>query len=321
MAFESMKFSKSARMVAELSRVKPGENVCLVVDTGMLSMAPAVAEACAAAGGEIVICLMSPRLMPGNSPPPMVASAMKAAQVVILLTSKNMAHTRAASDAHEAGVRIVNLRQMTDDLFTSDVLTPDYRKMYEETSRVVELLDKASEVKIASALGTNISMSVAGRAALCNSGPLDPGDLLTLPSGEAAIAPVEGTAEGVLVVDHAIDGIGMLSSPVKVVAREGKAVSVVGGKEATRFLDVLSQAGEKAFFISEFAIGTNPNSRLIGNVAEDKKKRGSVHVAVGDNHLLGGTIHCPIHLDMVVLKPDVWIDGRQIIKQGEFRLG
>jgi hypothetical protein len=116
MSFRSIKFSKSARMVAELAGIRSGENVCLVSDTDMLSMAPAVAQACAAAGGETVVCLMNPLPLPNNPPPSMIAAAMKEAQVVILLTSKTMGHSRAASDAAETGTRIVNLREMTEDL-------------------------------------------------------------------------------------------------------------------------------------------------------------------------------------------------------------
>jgi leucyl aminopeptidase (aminopeptidase T) len=204
------------------------------------------------------------------------------------------------------------------------VLTPDYAKMYAETRRLADLLGKASEARITTSLGTNISMSITGRNAFCNcvGGPLGPGSAkhrMTLPCGEATISPVEGTVEGVLVVDHAIDGVGLLSSVVTVVAKEGKVVSVEGGREAAWLLGILSKTDAQASHFAELAIGTNPNSRLIGNVAEDKKRRGSMHMAIGDNHLLGGNITSSVHLDMIVLKPNIWLDGKEIARQGEFQ--
>ena len=62
--------------------------------------------------------------------------------------------------------------------------------------------------------------------------------------------------------------------------------------------------------IAEFAIGTNPNARLIGNLAEDKKLMGTVHFAIGDNKSLGGGVEASIHLDGLMLKPTVTADNQ-----------
>lgn len=66
----------------------------------------------------------------------------------------------------------------------------------------------------------------------------------------------------------------------------------------------------------EFAIGTNPNARLIGNLAEDKKLLGTVHFAIGDNKSLGGVVESSVHLDGLMLKPTVLIDEKALVKAG-----
>jgi leucyl aminopeptidase (aminopeptidase T) len=72
--------------------------------------------------------------------------------------------------------------------------------------------------------------------------------------------------------------------------------------------------------IAEFAIGTNPLSRMLGNIAEDKILRGCVHIAIGDNHTIGGKTESCIHLDMVSLKPTVWLDDDKVVDKGVLSL-
>ena len=84
--------------------------------------------------------------------------------------------------------------------------------------------------------------------------------------------------------------------------------------------DEMKRNNKDANNIAEFAIGTNPKARLVGNLAEDKKLEGSVHIAIGDNHVLGGNITSNIHLDGMVLNPNVELDGKCIINNGKLQL-
>jgi leucyl aminopeptidase (aminopeptidase T) len=140
-----------------------------------------------------------------------------------------------------------------------------------------------------------------------------------LPTGEGAISPAEGSTEGTLVVDHAIDGIGLLSEPVRFTVKQGRVVDIEGGKEVVRLREIMG-TDEGASNIAEFAIGTNPLSRMLGNIMEDKVKRGCVHIGIGDNHTLGGSVTSNIHLDMVILNPSVWLDDNAVIVEGNLQL-
>jgi leucyl aminopeptidase (aminopeptidase T) len=44
-------------------------------------------------------------------------------------------------------------------------------------------------------------------------------------------------------------------------------------------------------------VGTNEKARLTGNVLEDEKILGTVHIAFGASAGIGGTVSVPIHLD------------------------
>jgi len=53
-------------------------------------------------------------------------------------------------------------------------------------------------------------------------------------------------------------------------------------------------------------------------MAEDKKKEGTAHIAIGDNHKLAGSVKSAIHLDGLILKPTVELDGEIIVREGKF---
>jgi leucyl aminopeptidase (aminopeptidase T) len=97
-------------------------------------------------------------------------------------------------------------------------------------------------------------------------------------------------------------------------------VEISGGEEAERLRLALSNLGVEARMLGEFGIGTNPGARVSGVVLEDEKAFGTVHFALGSNFDFGGTIKAPVHIDLVVLKPTVYVDGRVIIERGTWLL-
>jgi len=139
-----------------------------------------------------------------------------------------------------------------------------------------------------------------------------------LPGGEAPTSPIEGTTNGTLVFDYSMDSIGRLSQPLRLEVKDGRVVSVDGSGEDVQTIEKYFKHDDNARNIAEFAIGTNPNARLIGNLAEDKKLLGTVHFAIGDNKSLGGDVESTIHLDGLMVKPTVVVDeNRTIVRNGK----
>jgi leucyl aminopeptidase (aminopeptidase T) len=307
-------------IVETCAGVKAGENVVIVTDTNKISIAASLADACQSVGAETVICIMTPRKMHGNAPPPVVASAMLGADVILTPTTYSFSHTDAGIAAMAKGARRVTLREVTEDTYVNGAIAADYTKVFADSKAVADLLTKASQIRMTTALGTDISLSVVGRTGTFLGGiACPPRNSTPMPAGEAALAPADGTMEGVLIVDHAIDGIGLLSEPVTFTIKKGRVVDMKGGKEADQLREIMG-TDECSTNMAEFAIGINPLSRLMGNVMEDKMKRGCVHIAIGDNHSLGGNVKCRIHLDMVILKPTVWLDGKPLVVDGDLKI-
>ena len=64
-----------------------------------------------------------------------------------------------------------------------------------------------------------------------------------LPAGEAFVAPVEESVEGIVVVDGSMSPLGLLAEPIKLTIQRGKVIKIEGGREAeelSRFLEELS---------------------------------------------------------------------------------
>ena len=65
-------------------------------------------------------------------------------------------------------------------------------------------------------------------------------------------------------------------------------------------LSILREHGDAGTNLAELGVGTNDSATLTGNVLEDEKILGTVHVAFGASIAIGGTVSVPIHLDCVV---------------------
>ena len=313
----SILMMKTAQMIVHKSvRIQPGENVCIVCDTNTFSIARILAEASHGVGAETVLTMMTPREMHGNEPPRVVASAMLGADVILAPTTFAITHTVARLEASKRGARTVIMRSITEDSMISGAMLADYEEISETSNRLASFLSRARRIRLTTRLGTDVTFHVEERKGLALGGvSTSPGTFTSLPSGEAAIAPIERLTQGRIIVDFAMDGIGLFSQPVELEVKDGRVVSILGGKEA-QALRKLLEGDENAFYVAEFAIGTNPKSRMKGNMAEDKILRGCVHVAVGDNHTIGGQMQSRVHLDGVILGPTVELDDQVVVKEG-----
>jgi leucyl aminopeptidase (aminopeptidase T) len=82
-------------------------------------------------------------------------------------------------------------------------------------------------------------------------------------------------------------------------------------------MEMLTAAGPDGTNVAELGIGTNEKATLTGELLEDEKILGTCHVAFGASAAIGGTVQVPIHLDCVVMRPELAIDGRVVLRDGE----
>ncbi|MBI4732532.1 MAG: aminopeptidase [Chloroflexi bacterium] len=189
----------------------------------------------------------------------------------------------------------------------------DYSVVDSRQEWLAGLLDSTSSVHVTCPAGTDLRLRVEGRKALT--------DTDSIPHGEAYIAPLEDSAEGVAVIEKAFFR-GKCVENLRLTFLGGKVVNVESPDpvDAESFREVLAVSTGDKDKIAEFAIATNPGvTEPIGCVAQDEKIGGSVHVAIGMNDRFGGRNKSNLHQDFVILKPTVWLDEKIVLENGEFK--
>ncbi len=311
---------KGARVAVETCmRVRPEETVLTVADTQNLKIAEAFAYAAASIGSKTVITLMEPASEHAKEPPRPVAQAMKAAEVVLIPTTMSLSHTDARRAATRAGARIASMPGITEDMMRVGGLTADYKQVAALTDKVAHILEKAKKVRVTTPSGTDLIMSIEGRPPLADTGLYHkPSEWGNLPAGEVCLAPVEGTTNGVLVIDSMGTTV---TQPLKVTVKDGWAKRF-DGPDGAKLEGLLKKADRNAYNIGELGIGTNPKARISGKVLEDEKVLGTVHLALGDNtSYQGGHTKSKIHVDGILFQPTVKVDTRLLMQKGKLLVG
>jgi len=309
----------SSKIVNVLAGVKKDEQVLIVTDYQSISIARSLATACMEVGAEPTLMIMRPREAHGLEPPEAVAAAMTKADVVFEPVSKSIAHTSSTKKAREAGARVIVLPEYTEDMLISGGLEADFEAQKPLCEKMRDYLTQAKRARVTTPLGTDIGMSLEGRPGRALHGlAREPGGYSCPPNIEASIAPVEGSASGVIVADASISSIGLLSSPVMILVKEGLAKEIKGGGEAQRLKSILESANDpRVYNIGELGIGLNPKARLCGLMLEDEGALGSVHIALGSNADFGGKTKAARHIDLILSKATLVLDGKTVLQDGK----
>jgi len=303
-------------VVRDCACVRPGERVLIISDRAVDGIVgSAIADAAATLCAEVVLAIMDPRSRPGDEPPPHVELAMMGSDVIICPTSTTLFYTKARIKACQRGARFISMTGATPRVLASGAITADFRREEAVVRKVADLLTKGREVDVTTRTATDLSLSIAGRKAVANTGICrKPGDAQGVPDIEAYVAPIEDSAQGTLVVDGSTSVTGLVRAPIRIEIKDGIARRIEGGGEARQLLKVLRKArNPNAFRIAELGIGLNPNARLRGSIIEDESVLGTAHIAIGDNHLFGGEIVAPTHIDLVIRAPRIVLDGRTLL--------
>jgi len=303
-------------VIRQCLAVKEGEDVVVIADPGTRPIGEALRDGACEAGADAVLAVMDAREHDGTEPPRPVAAAFAACDVFIAPTSRSLSHTQARKRASDAGARGATLPGVTEDMLAR-VMAVDFRAMATRSRAVAELLDAAGNARIICPRGTDFRLQLTGRAGIADDGDLTaPGAFGNLPAGEGFIAPLSG--EGTIVASS-LAPLGLSDEPAKLTVQSGSIVAAQGGR-GPEFLERLRAHGELGCNLAELGVGTNDRATLTGNVLEDEKILGTVHVAFGASAGIGGTVSVPIHLDVVILDASLEVGGRTVLDTGQYVL-
>ena len=297
---------------------KKNEKILVITDELKREIGLSLYENATRLGYFALLVEMKSGKINGEEPSAEVAELMQKFDVVFCPTAKSLTHTDARRAASAKGVRIATFPGITKDVMIRG-MNADYKAISKRTIKLQKILEKGKKIRVIAPAGTDISFEITGRKVIPSKGLFHAnGESGNLPTGEAFLAPVEGTSNGVFVVDGSMAGLGLIKNAnIKIEVENGYATKISGGTLANKLRLMLDKVGKEARNIAEFGIGTNDSAKLSGILLEDEKVMGTIHIAVGNNVSMGGSVNVPIHLDGVIKKPTVWMDGKLLMRDGK----
>jgi leucyl aminopeptidase (aminopeptidase T) len=202
----------------------------------------------------------------------------------------------------------------------ANAVNVDYNELRKIGNAVASKLNGKKFIHVYDANGTDLTFSIHKRHVGVEVGTLE--ECLSIgrecevevPAGEVYVAPIETSANGMLVVGEFRDyGIRNLELRFK----EGKIVSFKAEKGSDVFRDLLEKAQGDKDRIAEFGVGINNGMKPIGYRIYDEKALGTVHIAIGNNVHLGGVNKASIHYDFILYSPNVKADKMPLMRKGK----
>jgi len=307
-----------ATVVERCLRVRDGETVLVVADPASTAIGEALLAAARTAGADAVLAIVPPNPGRGTEPPAPVAAALAAADVFVAPCLPSLSHTSARKRACEAGHRGATMPGVTADMLAR-LMSADFDALAARCRAVARLLDGAEEARLTCPRGSDLRLDLRGRAGISDEGDLSaPGAFGNLPCGEGFTSPAGGDGR---IATSVLAGVGMTDEPVSLTVRDGRLAGADGaGDAAHRFLGLLDAHGPLGRSLAELGVGTNDRATVTGNILEDEKILGTTHVAFGASAGIGGTVTVPVHLDVVVFEPSLWIGDTQVLDGGRWLL-
>jgi len=308
---------KGAKTLIDVcTKVQPGETVLVVTDFTKQTIAQAIVAVALDRGTEPILMVMKPRARAGQEPPVPIAEAMKSADVVLIPVSYSITHTHAVKNAAASGTRIIVMTDFTEEMMIHGGLEADFQAIKPTCLGVANRFEQGKRIHLTSPGGTDLTMDITGRRGNALYCIVEPGEFSTVPTVEANVSPIEGSANGRIVADASIPylGIGVLNEPVVVDVKDGFITKIEGGRQAKILRENLAaQNDPNVYNIAEIGTGLNPNCRMCGLMLEDEGVLSTCHIGIGTSITLGGTVKAAVHYDLLMWEPKIEVDGVTVV--------
>ncbi|HYF39226.1 MAG TPA: aminopeptidase [Gemmatimonadales bacterium] len=208
-------------------------------------------------------------------------------------------------------------------LFWSGV-NVDYSQLQATGERIRKTLAAGRELRLTNPNGTDFRMGISGRPVYVSDGVISAEDerrggaatIVWLPAGEVLIAPVPGSAQGVIIADR-MHVEGKTVERLRLEFRAGKMTSMTAQSGLERIQSFYDGAGPRKDEFGLVDIGINPNvpfpkgSQLLNWVPS-----GMVSIQVGNNLIAGGDNAVNFELSPFLPGSTLTVDGKAIVKDG-----
>lgn len=312
------------KVLASCGGAEAGESILIITDFSTEEFARPLVSAALNLDSEPISVSMEPRSRDGQEPPGVVTRAMEEADLFVALVSKSITHTRAVKNAVGRESRGLMMTQFAPEMLIKGGIEADFPSIAPACNEMARAFEEGSQVRLTTGDGAcRLTASIEGRRGNALTGIVRPGEFALIPTVEANVSPVEGSAEGSVFVDGSVpyEGIGLLTNPIVASISRGYVSNLEGGSQADRLESLLEAKDDKEVYnVAEIGVGMNPFCRLCGLMLEDEGVYGSVHIGIGTSITLGGSVVASCHYDLITLRPTLEIDGKVVISEGDIIL-
>ena len=308
----------ATRALEALLHVGPGCAVLLVADPLTLAVGRAFHEAAVRLGAETSFYGL-PADRPIREIPPGLAGLLDTLRpaapalvcINLLAGIAEEAPMRVALLEQEMalGARVGHATGIDEAMMMEGPMSADYAALAAAVADLTRRFDGADRVRLTGPGGTDLALGIRDRGFQSDLGVTN-GAMCNLPAGEIWCAPVEEAADGILVCDGSIGGLGKVEKPLRIEMERGRIRRIGGGTPGLlRKLDELLDVDEAARVVGELGLGLNPGARITGNLLEDEKACRTAHIAFGYNlDMPGGRNGSKTHRDFLFHRPTLVVE-------------
>ena len=313
-------------------RIQPSEKVTLITDDATREIAASLVRELETVGAPYrawVLEELTPR--PLTDLPREILDDLETSQVSIFAVQ---------AQANELGSRmqmtdVVNRRKIRHAHMVNinhqimlEGMRADFLKVDRISAKVVETLRRAKQVRAKTPAGTDLTADLSPDYRwVKTSGIISPDKWGNLPGGEVFTTP--GEVNGTFVIDGVVGDwlcakFGSLRENPLTIHVKGNRLTEAHSTSHELEDDFwrYTHTDENSDRVGEFAIGTNIELKdVIGQILQDEKYPG-VHIAFGNPYgaHTGARWYSSTHIDVVGRNFDIWVDGAQMMRNGQFLL-
>jgi aminopeptidase len=311
-------------------QIKPFERVTVITDHACEEIAASLVAELAEVGCEYHTFLLedlAPR--PLTDMPQSVLDDLAKSQVSIFAVQAQPNELRTRMQmcdvVNQHGLRHGHMVNIEKKIMLEG-MRADFQQVDHLTRRVMDIVDKARQVRAVTPAGTDICADLTPNYRwIKTSGIISREKWGNLPGGETFTAPLD--VNGTFVVDGVVGDYlcakfgDLKETPLTLEVSANRLRSAkCANQELEREFWEYTHRDENSDRVGEFAIGTNlAVHEVIGNILQDEKIPG-IHMAFGDPYgrHTGAQWSSTTHIDVVGRDFDIWADDRQIMSRGKF---
>ncbi|BAA30144.1 aminopeptidase [Pyrococcus horikoshii] len=319
------------RLVSEILNVQSNEVVAITADTlSSEEVVNATARAVFEVGAKPLVMWIATPEGVGKAADPMLPQraligALKNVDVWIEFNYQWLLYSTVFDTVikENKNIRYICLVGMNPDMMVRTIGKVDMKKLSKFLEMIAEITQRGKHVRITTPAGTDVEFeNHPERPLIVHSGYVPKGTYEMLP-GQISWTPKLESINGVIVFDGSVyPPIGLLREPIKLEVERGKIVNIEGGREAREFSSWLEGFNDPNMYqLAHISYGFNPGAKLTGNIVEDERVWGATEWGIGNIGPrlvpdIPGGIPAASHTDGICLNSSVWIDGVQIMDEG-----